>query len=101
MHADLPSEVAGSSELATLTRRSDGYTEKGCAAEEQRRTTGGGQHALCLGRRRARAMLAVHRNPPPLTARLMRESCIRLANRTRIRTRSARQASTMRLSDLR
>ncbi len=32
MHAVLPSEVAGSSELAILTRRSDGYTEKGCAA---------------------------------------------------------------------
>jgi hypothetical protein len=42
MQAVLPSEVAGSSEPATLTRRNDGYTEKGCAAEEySRRMTGG------------------------------------------------------------
>src|SRR3954452_5400697 len=41
MHTDLPSEVAGPSELATLMRRSDGYTEKGCAEKEcSRRTIG-------------------------------------------------------------
>ena len=45
MHTDLPSEVAGPSELATLMRRSDGYTEKGCAEKECSRRTIATVHA--------------------------------------------------------